>query len=63
MNHLLGSIELLGNQVGVDSLALGLEVDPVFHKQLRSTGTCGVPVDEHGFVRVPPHPISQYLVV
>ena len=60
---LLRSFELRGDQVGVDSLALGLEVDPIFHEELGPAGARGVPVDEHGFVRVPPHPVGQHLIV
>ena len=60
---LLRSFELRGDQVGVDPLALRLEVDPVFHEELGSAGTRGVPVDEHSFVRIPPHPVSQHFVV
>ncbi len=60
---LLGGFEVRGDQVGVDSLALGLEVDPVFYEELRPTVARGVPVGENGFVWVPPHPVGQHLVV
>ena len=55
---LLGGFEVRGDQVGVELLALRLEVDPVFHEELRPAGACGVPVDENGFVWVPPHPVG-----
>jgi hypothetical protein len=60
---LLRGFEVLGDQLGVDSLTLRLEVNPVFHEELRPAGTRGVPVDEHSFVRVPPHPVGQQVVV
>ncbi len=60
---LLGGFEVCGDQVGVELLALRLKVDPVFHEELRPAGACGVPVDENGFVWIPPHPVGQHLVV
>jgi len=55
--------EVRGDQVGVNSLALRLEVDPVFHEELRPSGARSVPVHEHGFVWIPPHPVGQHIVV
>ncbi len=63
MQLLLGSFEVRSDEVSVESLALWLEVGPVFNEELRPAGTRGVPIDEHGFVRIPPHPVSQQVVV
>src|SRR5918998_5185337 len=60
---LLGGFEVCGDQVGVELLALRLEVDPVFHEEFGPVDARGVPVDENGFVWVPQHPVGQHLVV
>jgi hypothetical protein len=45
--------EVCSDQVGVDALAFGLEVDPVVHEEFGPVGAGDVPVGKHGVLRVP----------
>ena len=45
--------EVRGDQVSVDALAFGLEVDSVVHEEFGPVGTGVVPCGEHGVLRVP----------
>jgi hypothetical protein len=46
--------EVRGDQVGVDPLTFGLEVDPFVHEEFGPIDAGGMPVGEHGVLRVPP---------
>src|SRR3954447_7917565 len=46
--------EVRGDQVGVDPLAFGLEMDPVVHEEFGPLSAGGMQASEHGVLRVPP---------
>jgi hypothetical protein len=48
---------VFSDQIGVESLTFGLEVDPIVHEELGPVSAGRIPIDELS-VGVAPHPVS-----